>query len=368
MRDNTRPVRFLGFNLRVLPNVAPNFALWSSFLLAAISSAPAQQLSPIERQQLADFGITCVLEDTLGHPVSDVSVEVRSAAPPLDISTAVTLRDGSARFHGLTSGAYDVTVAGGILVPPKRVQIGSSDATLVLSLPITLPQVAGRRNDTVSVQQLNIPEKAKEALHKAYEAWERNDIKQSRALAIRALQLHPYYGPALSLLGMLELQDGHPADAIIGLLQAVQYNPNSPRTYLALGSAYNELHKNTDALHALSIMATLLPDSWQLHYEVGRAYLGKARFEAAMEEFKHAQQLAPRELMVVHVGKAHALLGLHDYSGARAEFETVIRKSPEGPYAAESRELVVILDSQLIKPAPKPDVAAQDSNPQRSEH
>jgi len=366
MCDKTRPAYFLVPQPRLL---ATNFAvLVGIFLLAAICGTTAQEAAPLEQPQTAIFGITCMLKDMLGHPVSDLAVEVRSATPPLVRAAAVTLQDGSITFSGLTAGLYNVTVAGAILLPPKQVQINGSSSTVELQLPITLPQVAGRRNDTVSVHQLAISDKAQEALRKAYEAWEKNDTKQSRMQAIRALELHPYYGPALSLLGILELQEGHPADAINGLQQAVQYNPNSPRTYLALGSAYNELRQNTNALYALSIMAKLLPESWQLHYEVGRAYLGQGRFQAAMDEFNRAQQLAQQERMVVHLGKAHALIGMRNYSAARAELETVIRKSPDGPYASESRELAVVLDSQLKKGPPGSDATAQGSIPATVEH
>jgi len=347
---------------------APQFALFSCLLLAAVAHASAQEAAPPVQVQPADIGITCMLKDALGNPVSDVAIEARSVVPPLDRAFALTLPDGSVSFHGLAAGVYDVTVAGGIPLPPKRVNIDSSNATLVLQLPFTLPQVAGHGSNTVSVGQLTIPEKAREALRKAYESWDRKDTKQSRMWAIRALQVHPYYGPALSLLGILELDEGHPADAIIGLQQALQYNPNSPRTYLALASAYNEMHNNTDALYALSIMAKLLPDSWQLHYEVGRAYLGQARFNAALEEFSRAQQSAATKVPEeIHIGRAHALLGLRNYPAARTEFETVLRKSPNGPYAAEARQISVLLDFQLKKPAPKPDASAQGSTPPRME-
>ncbi len=330
--------------------------------------APAQEVAPAAPTQPAGFEITCTLHDTQGRPVSDVAVEVRSSAPPLLRAVDRTLEDGSIGFHGLAAGSYDVTVAGGILIPPKQVRIDRPSQILELQLPITLPQVPGRRNDTVSVEQLAVPEKAREALRKAYEAWERNDLKHSRILAIHALQLHPYYGSALSLLGILELSEGHPADAIIGLQQAVQYNPNSLRTYLALASAYNELHDNTNALHALSIAAKLAPESWQLHYETGRAYVGQGRFQAALNEFDRAQHSTTEERMVLHVGKAHALLGLQNYRAARAEFETVIRKSPDGPYAAESRELTVLLDSQLKKGPTKMGDTALGTRTARVEH
>ena len=227
---------------------------------------------------------------------------------------------------------------------------------LLLKLPITLPQ--GEAGQTVSVEQLSVPEKVQETLRKAYEAWERKDIAQSRTLAIRALQLKPYYGPALTLLGILELSEGHPADAIIGLEQAVRYNPNSPRMYLALASAYNELHRNADALNALSLLSKLTPQSWQLHYENGRAYLGFGRYQAALDEFALAQKFSSQDLTVLHIGKAHAQIALRNYAAARAELETVLRKSPNGPDAAEAHKLSLALDSHAEKASVPANAAA----------
>jgi Flp pilus assembly protein TadD len=322
----------------------PQFALSGCLL---ITTALAQTSPSPVAPRPADFGITCTLQDTVGRPVSGLFVEVRSAAPPLELAKAPTLPNGTITFRGLAAGAYNVTVAGGLLLPPKRVQLESPNTTVMFQLPITLPLAPGHRGNTVSVDQLAIPEAAKEALRKAYDAWEKSDVGQSRELATHALQLHPDYGAAISLLGILDLQDGHPADAIASLLRAVHYNPNSPRTYLALASAYNELHQNANALQSLTIMAKLLPDTWQLHYETGRAYLGQGLFDDAIDEFDRAQRLAQQSAMVVHLGKAHALIGLREYPAARAELETVLRKSPAGPYTAESRELAGLLDSKM---------------------
>lgn len=344
----------------------PQLALSGCLLIA---SAAAQNPGQSTQPQSVDFGITCTLQDTVGHPVPGLFVEVRSAAPPLELAKGPTLPNGTITFRGLAAGAYNVTVAGGLLLPPKRVQIDRVNTNVTIQLPITIPQAIGHRTETVSVEQLSVPSKARDALQKAYEAWERNDTAQSRSLATHALQLYPYYGSALSLLGTLELNDGHSADAIVKLQQAVHYSPNLPRIYHVLASAYNESHQYADALHALSILAIISPDTWQLHYEVGRAYLGQGRFEGAMSEFDRAQQIAPQETLVLHVGLAHALLGLKDYAAAGAELEAVIKKSPTGPYAAKSRELAATIDSQLKRRSPKPlDTTAKGLTTARVEH
>jgi tetratricopeptide (TPR) repeat protein len=280
-----------------------------------------------------------------------------------------TLPDGTIAAHGLPAGAYDITVASGLLFPAKRVQVSGSFSTVIIHLPITLPRAeGGTTRDTVSVEQLSISEKVRDTLLRAYQAWERNDFMQSRNLAVRALQLHPHYEPALTLLGMVELSEHHPADAVIELEQAVRDNPNAPRAYLALASAYNELHRNSDALDALSIMAKLSPDTWQLHYQFGCARLGLGEYQTSLTEFDRAQGLAPEELVAIHVGRAHALLGLRDYPAARAELETVLHESPDGPYAAESRRLAVTLDSRLKNAPPVANAATQTTEPQNFAH
>ncbi len=313
----------------------------------------------------APFGdVTCVLQDTRGNSVSELVVQLQLATPPLMRFSAPTHADGSYTFRGVPPGSYDLTVAGGLLLPSKRVLIKAPNSTIVLKLPITLPPPGGGIHETVSVEQLSVSEKVREALRKAFEAWERNDLGQSRKLATQVLQLHPDFGPALSLLGMLDLAEGHPADAVIGLEQALRYNPDSPRTYVVLASAYNELHRNNEALSALSIMAKLSPETWQFHYEKGRARLGQGGYQDAYVEFNRAQELAPQELMVLHVGKAHAFLGLRNYDAARTEFETVVRKSPDSPYAADSRRLLAVLDAQRADQT----TTAQTSNPEPAPH
>jgi Flp pilus assembly protein TadD len=324
------------------------FSALLAFTLAI--NASAQEGLPDASLQSSHFTLTCFLHDALGRPLSDVFIEIRSAVPPLESTRSLTGPDGSYMFLGLRPGSYDVTVAGGILIQPQRVQIGSGQPTsLTLQLPITVPQAAGRNSDLVSVQQLNVPDKVLATMQRANEAWLRGDVRQSRASVTRTLQLRPYYGPALSLLAILDLHDGRTADAVAGLLQALQYSPDSTRTYFALASAYNSLHQHDDALNVLSVMAKLSPGNWQLHYETGRAYLGQGQFADAAAEFDRGQGASRQEIMVLHLAKAHALLGLKDDAGARAELEIVMSRSPGGPYAAELRELAVALDSDRKK-------------------
>ena len=365
MRHMTLPVRFVEHQPLSLSNCL--FSLLGFLLFAGCGLVAQSHASP-GATPTSDVGIACILKDARGNAVSGVPVEIRSVSGPLMRVFGPTLPDGSIAADGLAAGDYEITVANGLLFPSKHVQISGSFSTIVIQLPITLPQAQGDAHDTVSVEQLAVPQKVQETLRRAYQAWDRNDMVQSRVLALRALQLSPHYEPALTLVGMLDLAERHPADAVIEMEQAVRQNPNSPRAYLALASAYNELHRGSDALNALSIMAKLSPDSWQLYYQLGCARLGRGEYLISLTEFDRAQRLAPDDLVVVHVGKAHAFLGLRDYPAARVELETVLRKASDGPYAAESRRFVAALDSLLKKGPPLADTTTHATEAQPFAH
>ena len=346
-----------GFGVR---NCALRLAIGLAFASALLFPACFAQDPPNSRSSdTTDHALTCVLRDLNGHPLSAIAIELRSASPPLERIRALTESDGSYTFGGLREGEYIVTAAGGLLSQPQHLQIHSEHATLSLRLPIELPAVPSHTADLVSVQQLRPPTKAEQTLLKATEAWTHNDRHLSRALALEALHQQPDYALALTLLGMIDLQEGHADEAISNLLLSLRQCAIAPRTYLVLASAYNQQHRNAEALDALSIASKLLTGSWQLHYETGRAYLGEGRFQSAVTEFDTAQQLTTDDNMVVRLGKAHALLGLQDYDGARAELARILEKSPHGIYSDESRKLAGLIDAHR---APANNSADADPN------
>ena len=103
-----------------------------------------------------------------GRPLSGISLELRSAVPPLEEIRSLTESDGSYTFEGLREGEYILTVAGGILLPPKHVLVNRTPlATVSLRLPMTLPGPNGHSPGTISVQQLNVPAKVQENFTKS---------------------------------------------------------------------------------------------------------------------------------------------------------------------------------------------------------
>ncbi len=293
---------------------------------------------------IAHTSLTYHLRNALGRPLTGISVEVRNLQTHSVISSATSGQDGIVAFRDLPLGRYEITVAGGILPPRREVQVDGRNSQFALELPLSQPSV--RVGETVSIQQLTIPREAREALNAATEAWERFDWKKAREQATRALALHPDYGAALAVLGFLDLQDGNLELACAHLKRAIEKDPNSALAYLALGSTYNSMNHYDAALEVLSVFPSVSADTWQLHYEVARAFIGLGQHESGLREIIYAQRLSQQDRAVLHLGKAHALLGLHRNSEAAAELEIILSKQPNGPFASDAQGLLATLRSR----------------------
>jgi len=324
--------------------------------LLAAAQAPRFAESPV-------YSLTCAVIDSQGHALPDLPVELLAVTPPNDHIRSQTGSDGSFTFRALHEGLYELSVAGGILLAPKRIPVGQGQPqTVTLQLPISSSDSAGHGDDVVSVEQLTVPRRIQGMMREAIDAWAHYDINQSRALAERILSERPDFGPALAVVGILDVLQGNPTKAVPTLLRALHQDWNAPRAYLALASAYDELRQNDQALDSLSLLAHVAPESWQLHYEAGRAQLGQGRYQVALKEFDRARSLDKQDNPVIHLGKAHALLGLREYDAANSEIELAIAKSPNGPYATEARELAAAITSHLKTAQSGVETAARAAN------
>jgi tetratricopeptide (TPR) repeat protein len=96
--------------------------------------------------------------------------------------------------------------------------------------------------------------------------------------------------------------------------------------------------KFDDAIRVLDRGLTLMPQSWQAMFELGKAELAKGDYEAALRRLNKAGDLAPQEYPPLHLAKAHALLGMKNFSEASSELEAYLEQDPESPNATAVRE------------------------------
>ena len=271
-----------------------------------------------------------------GQPMKGARVEVRNLATGEIIGSAYTLDNGSFEIANIPTGTYDVVAQAGLAEVRERIPVQSGDVSLNLRMAQEGDSGAGGRN-SVSVAQMKVPEKARKDLKKAREALQKQKIDEAQKYLAQALETYPNYAEALTLRGILKLDDKQYDGASQDLEAAIHCDPNYPLAYFALGATYNLLSRWDDATRALQRGLGLEPNSWQGHFELSKTLIAQRQYEAALGQLGKAEDENAKYAMI-HLLKAHALLGLKNYPDAMAELETYLQREPNGTASAQAKQ------------------------------
>jgi tetratricopeptide (TPR) repeat protein len=239
----------------------------------------------------------------------------------------------------LPRGSYEVVATKGIA--EAREHISSGDAVAPITIRLDTNDAASSRaggNATVSVAEYSVPQKARDALHKAEQALAKRNFEDVAKHLGQALSIYPRYAAALTLRGVLSLDKSQPQAAVEDFDAAIHADSSYPVAYTAMGAALNQLHKFDDALRTCERAVTLAPDSWQTYFEMSKAYVGKAEYPQALERLGRAQQLARTDYAPLHLVRAQILLAMHNYNDAVMELQAFLNLAPSDPNSEAARE------------------------------
>jgi tetratricopeptide (TPR) repeat protein len=280
------------------------------------------------------------------RPVQNARVKLQSLLNKTILFT-VTDADGNFEFRLVPNGSYILSIFEGLHETTERIDIMESRAQIELTIG-TKVQSSTDGEPTVSINQLGVPDKAREALQKALEAWHVNRLADADKYLDKALASYPRYAVALTLRGLIA-SDGHPELACEYFQKAIEYDPNYAPARLALGSEYNRLGRFDDAARTLDRALAIAPTSWQGYYELSVTSLGKGDFKAALRFVEKASSLVPIEFPPMHVVKGYALLGLQNKLAASTELTTFLREAPDSPLASRARQMLESLPPSLTE-------------------
>ena len=165
---------------------------WLLLGLSVFTPMVRAQIADFDRQAVEIFGTVFV--EAGNRPIDGVIVSIRSLPGGPFISV---LTDWSGRFRvpGLDPGMYEIAVE----EPgyePSRVTLQllrGPSPPLELHLRVSNPSPAGRTDYTVSVRELRIPGKARNAFEKGLQRLAKNDAVGSRTQFERAITAFPDY-------------------------------------------------------------------------------------------------------------------------------------------------------------------------------
>jgi tetratricopeptide (TPR) repeat protein len=312
------------------------FATLAIALIAGSGQASAQL--PFDRTGT----VTGSIHTDNDSPIANARIELHSFLGGNTVAVQYTNADGSFDFTGVPCGAYEVRILTGLYQGDDRVQVEAGQNALNLRVPASESSKTGEhsasgQNSMVSVKQLQVPAKSASLVNKARAAMNKGKSDEARSLLSKALDVFPNNAEALTLRGVLELDDKQPAQAEADVEKAIQADPNYGLAYIVLGSVRNVQSNYADAIHVLERGITLAPKMWQAYFEYSKALLSLGKFQDALRESNKALGLLTHEFPALHLIRGYAYLGLKLYHPAVPELEAYLQSGPQGPNAEQAR-------------------------------
>jgi predicted Zn-dependent protease len=292
--------------------------------------------------------ISGTVHDTANNPLKDVRVELTDMSGR-GVNAVYTNSSGSFEFSRLAPGGYVVLATSGLSQVSERVQATSWSNMVNLRMPARTKAEDGVQGNAISVAQFRVPAKAREEYRKAHDGVEKGKMDDASKHLARALELCPNYADALTLRGVLELNQKDSQAAIGDLDKAIQADANYAMAYMVMGSALNMESKFDEAIRALQRGESLAPTYWQAHFEMGKSYIGKADYPAALRQLERAENLAPAEYPLIYLLRAHALLAMKQYSEAMTALQSYLQKDPKGPDNEQAQKMLEQAQAFLAK-------------------
>jgi len=293
------------------------------------------------------------VKDMQNNPLKDVRVELTDSSGAV-VNGAYTSSNGGFEFSGIAAGTYTVVATAGVVQTSERVEANSWTSIVNLRMPTGAPQ-DGVQGNAISVAQFKIPSKARDEYRKAHEALAKEKLDEAAKHLEKALEVCPNYADALTLRGVLALNQKNPEAALADLDKAIKADANYAMAYMVMGSALNMQGKFDEAIRSLERGESLSPQSWQAHFELAKSYIGKADYPMALKHLERAQNMTPTEYPIIYFLQAHALLAMKQYPEAMAALQAYLRKDPSGPNRAEAEKMLQQAQAYMAKNQPSAD-------------
>jgi tetratricopeptide (TPR) repeat protein len=306
--------------------------------------SPFSKLNSSRPENNSISGTVC---DMNNQPLKGIRVELRNSGGGV-VTSAYTSSSGNFEFSLIASGTYQVVATSGMQQASERVDASGWSNVVSLRMPSSAPQ-DGMAGHSISVVQYRIPGKARDEYNKAHDLLQTGKQEEAKKHLAKALELCPNYADALTLRGILELNQRDTEAAIADLDKAIHSDANYAMAYMVMGSALNQQSKFDEAIHSLQRGESLAPTYWQAHFEMGKSYIGKADYPAALHQLELAENMTPSEYPFIYLLRAHALLAMKQYSQAVDAAQTYLQKDPQGANSEQARKMLQQAQALMAK-------------------
>jgi tetratricopeptide (TPR) repeat protein len=209
--------------------------------------------------------------------------------------------------------------------------------------------------DTVSSRELKLPQNAQEALHKGMDKlYKKKDASGSIPYFQKVLAIAPKFYEAYYQEGMAYIYEGRPADAETAFQKAIDASQGLyPDACFGLAAILSDQEKFKDSEELLRHGLELQPEAWRGHFELARALTGLGRTTEAEKSALEARRLNPN-FSGLYIILANIHLQLRNDSAVVEDLGTYLKLDPNGPFAAQARDLKAKTERVLSRKAASP--------------
>ncbi len=300
--------------------------------------------TPIVRAQIAGFSQAGEIFGTVflegrNRPTGGIIVNIQSLTEGPFVSV---LTDWSGRFQvrGLDPGRYEIVVEEPGYEPTREtLGLNGPSPPLELHLRASHSSPVRRTAYAVSVRELRIPGKARNAFEKGLERLAKNDADGSRTQFVRATATFPDYFEAYYHMGVADLRLGREEEAAQAFQKAIDLSGGRYAwAQFALGLLLCRRGEYAEA-------ETVIREGLEVdgRSAIGHLFLSVALFHR--NRFEEAEKSA-REALLRKPGFAWAYLVLADVHGGRGEYarqlqnlDAYLKLEPDGPASKRVREV-----------------------------
>ncbi len=295
------------------------------------------QIAGFDRQPVEIFG-TVFLEGA-NRPIGDIIVNIRSLTGG-PFASVLTDWNGRFQVRGLDPGMYEIVVEESGYEPTREsLRLYGPSPPLELHLRASNPSPVRRTAYTVSVRELRIPGKARNAFEKGLARLAKNDADGSRSQFVRATATFPDYYEAYYHMGVADLRLGREEEAAQAFQKAIDLSGGRYAwAQFALGLLLCRRGEYAEA-------ETVIREGLEVdgRSAIGHLFLSVALFHR--NRFEEAEKSA-REALLRKPGFAWAYLVLADVHGGRGEYarqlqnlDAYLKLEPDGPASKRVREV-----------------------------
>jgi Tfp pilus assembly protein PilF len=338
--------------------------LAASFCLAvpAFAQFPGQ---PNPRQPGGDtreshqFPVRGWVSDAVTHRrIESVRIELRASTGAI-IGSSFTRGNGDFEFTDVPEGSYDLTAVEPdyeTTTQPVQVVFGPVLGVDVEMRPKQDSHASpGGAPSKVSVRDLSIPRKARDAMNNALNLlYTKSDYKGSIKQFERAIQEYPDYYEAYAAMSMAYLKLNDTATAEQNLRKSIEVSHEKyVQGYCMLADVLSAQNNFAEAQPFAQKAVELDAESWQANSELARALLGLKQPEQAEPRAEKAVKLAPENAQL-HLLLADVHLGEQRYQPLLDDLNAYLKLAPNGELAERVRQQRDELQKQLADSDPAP--------------